>query len=171
MVAKDPIPIFRRSICFIGTLALALCAAMAPAEAPSAVPKAEPQGPVCTGQKIRDAVQKENYAMSDDAFFWSGAYDEPLIGKAAQAEGHKKSEAEAPRKNTVSAQHPQKIMVSGAGDMAYEYGKGELSFDSVKEGKHISFENAYLRVWKSVGGQCEIAGWMIRPIESTVKSQ
>jgi hypothetical protein len=30
-----------------------------------------------------------------------------------------------------------------------------------------SFQTAYLRVWKSVDGECKVAAFMIRPIEST----
>ena len=155
----------------LGTLTLIFCAAVAPERAPSATANADAQGAACTEQKIRDAVQKESYAMTEDAFFWSGAYDEPLIGTAAQAAGDKKKETEEPRKNSVSAQHPQHVAVSGAGDMAYEYGKGELGFDDVKTGKHISFETGYLRVWKSAESGCKVAGWMVRPIESTIKTK
>jgi len=66
-------------------------------------------------------------------------------------------------------QHTQKIVVAKSGDMAYEYGTGEMSFDDVKTGKHVSFQNAYLRVWKSVDGDCRVEATMIRPIESTIK--
>jgi len=53
--------------------------------------------------------------------------------------------------------------------MAYGYGNGALSFDAVKEKKHVSFQIAYLRVSKAVGGECRVAATMIRPIESTIK--
>lgn len=94
---------------------------------------------VCSEQTIRDAVQNHNIKVADDSFFWSGAFDKPLIGKAEREEGAKKLEVEAPRKNQVSAQHPQRIDVSKSGDMAYEYGTGELSFDDQKTGKHVAF--------------------------------
>jgi hypothetical protein len=73
-------------------------------------------------------------------------------------------------KNRVFADHPQQIVVSQSGDMAYEYGTGEVGFDDRKTGKHIAFQTGYLRVWKSVDGQCKVAAFMIRPIESTWKS-
>ncbi len=74
-------------------------------------------------------------------------------------------------KNTVIAEHPQRIAVSSSGDMAYEYGTGEVAFDDRKTGKHTAFQTGYLRVWKSVDGQCKVAASMIRPIESTWKSK
>src|SRR3984885_7403851 len=128
------------------------------------------QGSVCSEQTIRDAVQKKTIKYTDDSFFWSGAYDKPMIGKAEQAEGRKNVEAEEPRKNEVSADHPQRVVVSKCGDMAYEYGAGEMSYDEQKTGKHVSFQTGYLRVWKSVDGRCRVAATMVKPIESTIKS-
>src|SRR5271155_3541242 len=128
------------------------------------------QGSACSVQTIRDAVQNKMIKYTEDNFFWSGAYDKPMIGKAERAEGAKKVEAEEPRKNEVYTDRPQRVVVSKSGDMAYEYGGGEMSFDEQKTGKHVFFQVAYLRVWKSVGDQCRVAATMVRPIESTIKS-
>jgi ketosteroid isomerase-like protein len=128
------------------------------------------QQPVCAEQTIRDAVKNGTIKYTDDNFFWTGAYDKPLIGKAQHEEGKKKADAEDPRKNQVSADHPQRIVVSQSGDMAYEYGNGEMSYDEQKSGKHVSFQIGYLRVWKSADGQCKVAASMIKPVESTIKS-
>jgi hypothetical protein len=128
------------------------------------------QGSACSEQTIRDAVQNKMIKYTDDNFFWSGAYDKPMIGKAEQEEGRKKVEAEEPRKNQVDADRPQRVVVSKSGDMAYEYGGGETNFDEQKTGKHVSFQVGYLRVWKSVDGQCKVAATMVKPIESTIKS-
>ncbi len=128
------------------------------------------QGSACSEQTIRDAVQNKKIQYTDDDFFWTGAYDKPMVGKTEQAEGRKKAEAEEPRKNEVNADHPQRVVVSKSGDLAYEYGTGEMSYDEQKTGKHTSFQLGYLRVWKLVDGQCKVAATMVRPIESTVKS-
>ena len=128
------------------------------------------QGSVCSEQTIRDAVEKHTAKLTDDAFFWSGRFDKPLIGKAEGEEAEKKVEVESPRKNEVSSQHPQHIDVSKSGDMAYEYGTGELSFDDQKTGKHVAVQTGYLRVWKVVSSECKVAATMIRPIESTRKT-
>jgi hypothetical protein len=129
------------------------------------------QSSVCSEQKIREAAQKPGAKYSDDSFFWSGAFDKPLIGKAEQETGSKKQETAEPRKNEASADHPQRIVVANSGDMAYEYGSGNMSYDDVKTGKHVTFQTAYLRVWKSVDGECKVAAYMIRPIESSIKEK
>ena len=126
------------------------------------------QGPVCSASKIREAVQKGKYYGTDDGFFWSGAYDKPLIGRAENEEGYKRLQIETPRENQFQAEHPQRIVASKSGDMAYEYGNGELSFDDLKTAKHVALQNAYLRVWKAVDGDCRVVATMIRPIDSTV---
>jgi hypothetical protein len=128
------------------------------------------QGPACSEKTIRDAVQNRTIKYTDDNFFWSGAFNKPLIGNAEQAQGTKKLDAEEPRKNEVAVERPQRIVVSKSGDMAYEYGGGELSYDEQKTGKHTSFQIGYLRVWKSVDGQCKVAATMVKPVESTIKS-
>jgi hypothetical protein len=129
------------------------------------------QAPVCSEQKIRDAAQKPSAKYSDDSFWGSGAYDKPMIGKAEQEAGARKLENEEPRKNEASADHPQRIVVAKYGDMAYEYGSGNMSYEDQKTGKHVMFQTAYLRVWKSVDGECKVAAFMIRPIESTVEAK
>jgi hypothetical protein len=143
---------------------LFLAALLAPASAVA-------QAPVCSEQKIQLAVQKMSMKNSDDSFFWSGAFDKPLIGKAEQQAARTKAETDEPRKNQVSADHPQRIVVSKSGDMAYEYGRGSLSYDEQKTGKHVSFETGYLRVWKSVAGECKVAAFLVMPIESTMKEK
>jgi len=144
-----------------------ICISLLLLTAPIAV---KAQGSSCSEQTIRDAVQNGIFKYTDDNFFWSGAYDKPMIGKVKQEEGRKKVQAEEPRKNEVSADHPHRVVVSKSGDMAYEYGAGEMSFDEQKTGKHVSFQVGYLRVWKSVDGQCKVAATMVKPIESTIKS-
>jgi hypothetical protein len=159
------------STLIVGTLVLVLCTTTTSAQAPSAPPKPGPQGSACAEQTVRDAIQNHTFKYADDTFFWSGALDKPLIGKAAGEDASKKMGTEGPMRNTVAAEHPQRIVVSNSGDMAYEYGTGEVSFDDRKTGKHTAFQTGYLRVWKSVDGQCEAAASMIRPIEGSLKSK
>jgi hypothetical protein len=97
----------------------------------------------------------------------SGAFSGPLIGKSTYLESSRKSDQA--RSNSVVVDHPQVIGVSSSGDMAYECGTGDLSFDDRKSGEHVAFQTGYLRVWKSVGGKCEVAASMFRPIESAEK--
>ena len=46
----------------------------------------------------------------------------------------------------------------------------ELSFDDQKTGKHVAVQTGYLRVYKSVDGQCKVAATMARVIEDTPKT-
>jgi hypothetical protein len=143
-----------------------ICALVFLLAAPIAV---RAQAPACSEHAIRDAVQNGMFKYTDDSFFWSGAYDKPMIGKAKQEEGRKTAEAEEPRKNEVVADHPQRVVVSKSGDMAYEYGGGEMSYHEQKTGKRVSFQVGYLRVWVSTDGRCKVAATVFKPIESTIK--
>lgn len=129
------------------------------------------QAPVCSEQKIQAAVERASAKYSDDSFFWSGAFDKPLIGKSEEDAGRRKAEVDEPRKNQTGADHPQRIVVAKSGDMAYEYGRGSVSYEVQKTGKHVTFEVAYLRVWKSAGGECKVAAYMVKPIESTIQEK
>ena len=63
------------------------------------------QGPGCSEQTIRDAVQNHTYKPSDDEFFWSANYEKPLIGrdeheKAAKSRKPKRQERIESLQNT-----------------------------------------------------------------------
>ena len=59
-------------------LASTLCSTLLMAQTPS--------GP-CTEKAIREAIQKNTIKYTEDTFFWSGAFDKPLIGNAAAETG------------------------------------------------------------------------------------
>ena len=46
--------------------------------------------------------------------------------------------------------------------MAYEFGYGDLSWDT-PEKKHISFEASYLRVWRKINGEWKVEVSFARP--------
>jgi ketosteroid isomerase-like protein len=116
----------------------------------------------CSESKIRTSVENRTDKGADDEFFWSGAFDRPLVGKAALEQGM--SAVGAKRKNWSQTSNAERIVVSKSGDMAYEYGTSSVSFDD-PDGKHVAFQAGYLRVWKSVEGQCRIAAMMARPYD------
>jgi hypothetical protein len=147
-------------VTLLPSIVLALGSTLLMAQAPS--------GP-CAEKAIRDAVQNHSIKYTEDTFFWSGAFDKPLIGTAATMEASKKVAAE--RKHEVPAEQPQRIVVSSAGDMAYEYGTGSVSYVEVKTGKHTSFQIAYVRAWRSDNGECRAAASMFKPIESTIQTK
>ena len=56
---------------------------------------------------------------------------------------------------------PVRIEIAKAGDMAYEFSNGELSFESA--GKTVRTPTSSLRVWQKEDGQWKIAAQFIRP--------
>ena len=125
------------------------------------------QNQTCSEETIRASIAQSKSdgkrpPMTDDVFFYSGALDKPIIGKVDLDKTRDLPVAKE-RKNQKSQSEPQHIVVSATGDMAYEYGNGSMAYDEVKTGKHISFEFAYLSVWRVTDGQCKVAAVMFQP--------
>jgi hypothetical protein len=117
----------------------------------------------CTEQFVKEQVARNgSHAVADDAYFFSGALERPVIGRAAKDRAFKPVVAQ--RTNVKSEPlKPDRIVAAGSGEMAYEYGTSNLSFDEVGSGKRITFTAAYLRVWRSVDGSCKEAAVMFEP--------
>jgi len=118
---------------------------------------------LCTEQFVKEQVARNgSHAVADDAYFFSGALEKPVIGRAAKDLAFKPV---MPQRTNVKSEplKPERIVAAGSAEMAYEYGTGNLSFDEVGSGKHIAFTAAYLRVWRSVDGSCKEAAVMFEP--------
>jgi ketosteroid isomerase-like protein len=116
----------------------------------------------CTEQVIKAlaGAHDSDSVSTDDVYFFSGALEKPVVGKAAYHDAFK--EVDAARKNhKESDNHVDRLVVAPSGDMAYEYGTSHISFE--REKQHVEFTAAYLRVWKASGGQCKIAAMMAQP--------
>lgn len=119
-------------------------------------------------QTIRNLVAQENEGKNviqstDSSIFVSGAYPRPIIGKQNSAEEKQINEKmDTERQNFSSKRRIERIVVSQAGDMAYEFGYGDLSWDT-PEKKHISFEASYLRVWRKINGEWKVEVSFARP--------
>ena len=113
----------------------------------------------CTEEFIKAQAQKRDKPETDDLYFFSAAYNEPVIGKESL---RKAGEAVvAKRKNLqTEGDKPVRIVVAPSGDMAYEYGTRRLSFDEIDSGKHYDLTNAYLRVWRVDSGECKTAAFI-----------
>jgi hypothetical protein len=137
-------------------LPLFVCALCAQQSAPA------PRGP-CTEQFVKEQISKNNRnAVADDAYFFSGALEKPVVGEAAKDQAFKPVAAQ--RKNHKSEPlKPERVVAAPSGEMAYEYGTGNVSFEEVSSGKHIAFTAAYLRVWRSIDGSCKEAAFMAEP--------
>ena len=121
-----------------------------------------PSGP-CTEQFVREQISKSSRdAVADDAYFFSGALEKPVIGRAEKDRAFKPVDAQR-----TNAQYqplkPDRIVAAPSGEMAYEYGTGGASFDEVGSGKHITFTAAYLRVWNSIDGSCKQVAFIAEP--------
>jgi hypothetical protein len=121
-----------------------------------------PSGP-CTEQFVKEwASTNQRGGRADDAYFFSGALQKPVIGEAAKDQAFKPAAAQ--RKNhTQEPLKPERIVAAPSGEMAYEYGTGNVSFEETSSGKHIAFTAAYLRVWRSIDGSCKEAAFMAEP--------
>jgi hypothetical protein len=121
-----------------------------------------PAGP-CTEQFVKERVStNQRGARADDAYFFSGALEKPVIGRAAADQAFRPVAIQ--RRNMKSEPlKPDRIVAAPSEEMAYEYGTGEVSFDEVSSGKHVAFTAAYLRVWRAIDGSCKEAAFMAEP--------
>ena len=136
--------------------------------------------PLCA-QETRTADQKAAWALiessgktrpnvTDDFIFVSGAYPRPIIGRqkfAPNDTGMANAEAEMrKRSGEVVKTHPQKVVVSKAGDMAYGFASFNMEFDrpdSAGKSEHVKFEGSQLTVWRKIGGEWRLAASFNRP--------
>jgi len=114
------------------------------------------KGP-CTEEAVRGPEVKPKEPPSiDDYYFYSTVFEKPVIG---EAERKNAIEAMPHRSNMkVSPATWDRLVVAPSGDMAYEYGTHQVSFD--EGGKHYDFTSAILAVWKADNGVCKVAAWM-----------
>jgi len=114
-----------------------------------------------TEKSIQDQSAKADASVwADDSYFYSRALDHPVVGKANQDRAMK--EVSAKRKNEKYEDQVERTVVSPAGDMAYQYGKSHVVFDTDDQ-KHMDFYALFVRVWKAADGQCKIAAMMAQP--------
>ena len=114
----------------------------------------------CTESAVKSLIDKHDLnTVADDSFYFSGALDQPVVGKAA-IDNALKPVAESRQNMKTTPLRPDRVVVAPSGDMAYEYGTEHISFEERASGKHRDFTTAYLRVWRAVDGQCKIAAIM-----------
>jgi hypothetical protein len=104
----------------------------------------------------RGAVSDRNAWLTKDAVIWTGASSKPLTKETD------KPDLVAPnRRNNVFKTTVQRVDVSQAGDMAYEYSTFSIAYDDDRG--HREATGALLRVWKKDGGTWKIAAQFQRP--------
>ncbi len=119
---------------------------------------------------IRALIARQNDAgarvpVMPGYVFWSGALKAPVTG------GEKPIEIGGPNalSNRVpgsqkSTQVVNKLEISKAGDMAWEFSTGRTSYE-LKSGTKNEFTVSLLRVWRKDAGQWKVAAQFVRPHE------
>jgi hypothetical protein len=115
------------------------------------------QGP-CT-----EAVVKEGkLPLAKDAFSYMPPYGKPVMGKMEiQSTAEKKFAGRTNIKH--SWESDRRIVASPSGDMAYEHGTMDMSYD--EEGKTHTFKAVMLNVYKANGSMCERVAGTMQPLE------
>lgn len=108
------------------------------------------------------AVKQGNLPMADDAFSYMPPFGKPVSGKAAiQDTAEKKFAGRTNIKH--SWESDRRIVASPSGDMAYEHGTMDTSYD--QDGKPHKFKAVMLNVYKANGGVCERVAGTMQPLE------
>ena len=119
-------------------------------------------------QTIRNLVAQQNEGKdvikyTENRIFVSGAYPMPIIGNSPMSAANQEADNQVKaRKNFTAKMRIERLEVAQAGDMAYEFGYGNLSFDT-PENTHKSFEASYLRVWRKIQGEWKVDVFFARP--------
>jgi ketosteroid isomerase-like protein len=118
-------------------------------------------------QVLRNAIQTNQYQDADDIWFLSNTYPHPIIGKQ-ELYGRI---SQLDRANVERQDHPERIVVSPDGDMAYDYGHADQTWVDTKTGENHKIHAAYLRVWKKVNGEWRVAAETARPDDAQSGSE
>ena len=124
-------------------------------------------------QTIRNLVKRQDQnpgeriiPRTDESIFVSGAYPRPVLGNQQSAENKQINEQlKKERLNFATDTRIERLVISQAKDMAYEFGYSNLSWDT-PEKKHISFEASYLRVWRKMNNEWKADAAFFRPNET-----
>ena len=121
-----------------------------------------------TGPCTEKAVKDGNLPRADDAFSFMPPYGKPVTGKAAEDKAATTSFADRiNRKFEWASDH--RIVASPSGDMAYEHGTMNVSYDDKGDGKHHTFSAVMLIVYKAKGAACQQTASTMHPLEDTAK--
>ena len=119
-------------------------------------------------QAIRNLVAQQNEGKNaikytDNRIFVSGAYPMPIIGKQMSAENQQaENRMKTERLNFKGINRIERLVIAQGGDMAYEFGYADLSWDTPDK-KHTAFESTYLRVWRKLQDEWKVDVFFARP--------
>jgi ketosteroid isomerase-like protein len=113
---------------------------------------------VCT----QAAIQEGKVQLAKDAFSYMPPFGKPVTGKAEiQSTGEKKFAGRTNIKHSWESDH--RSVASASGDMAYEHGTMDMSYD--EDGKPHTFKAVMLNVYKANGSVCESVAGTMQPLE------
>ena len=116
-----------------------------------------PQG-LCT----ETGVKEGKVQLAKDAFSYMPPFGKPVTGEGAiQDTAEKKFAGRTNIKHSWGSDH--RIVASASGDMAYEHGTMDMSYD--EEVKTHTFEAVMLNVYKANGSVCESVAGTMQPLE------
>ena len=105
------------------------------------------------GPCTETAIKQGNIPLADDAFSYMPPFGKPVLGKSAiQDSSEKKFAGRTNIKHSYVGEY--RIVSSASGDMAYEYGTLDVSFDSKDDGQRHEFKAVILTVYKAKDGVC-----------------
>jgi len=116
-----------------------------------------------TGPCKERAIKQGNLPAADDAFSFMPPYGKPVVGKSEIQTANTKSFSDRTNiQRSWVGEH--RIVSSPHGDMAYEYGTMQMSYDSKKDG-HQEFKAVILTVYKAKDGSCQEVALTMQPLE------
>jgi hypothetical protein len=119
-------------------------------------------GVVCAqGPCTEAAVKGGKLPLAEDAFSYMPPFGKPVTGKAGIDTAEKKFAGRTNIKHSWESDH--KIVASASGDMAYEHGTMDVSYD--EEGKPHQFKAVILNVYKAKDAVCERVAGTMQPLE------
>ena len=119
----------------------------------------------CKEQFIRDqSAQSGPAAKTDDYYLFNPMLEKPVIGTEERDKANKALDpVMAKRKNQKNEPAKvERIVTAPSGDMAYEYGTFDFTYDDSDTGKHVERQVAFLWVWRADGGSCKLAAAMLQ---------
>lgn len=115
------------------------------------------QGP-CTEAAVQDGKTQ----TAQNAFSYMPPFGKPVTGKAEiQSTAERKFAGRTNIKRSWESDHH--IAASESGDMAYEHGTMDISYD--QNGESHAFKAVMLNVYKANGSVCERVAGTMQPLE------
>ena len=115
------------------------------------------------GPCTEDAIKQNKVTVADDVFMYMTPFGKPVFGKSAAKDtaGKKFADHKNVERSWVGE---HRIVSTASGDMAYEAGTLEMSYDSTDDGLRHKFQAAMLEVYKAKDGACQLVAETMEPL-------